>query len=171
MKLLNYTTAYFAGILLLVILVWAGLFYVNMLDEIYDSMDDGLGNQKMLVMQKAARDSSVFNRQNFEDGYYRLKEISLAQARNRKDVYQDTLMYMLNEQDYEPVRMLTTVFRHQNRFYELRVITSMVEEDDLIEDLAFALFWLYVGLIASILILNNFLLKQIWRHKVRPGIG
>ncbi|GEO07472.1 two-component sensor histidine kinase [Adhaeribacter aerolatus] len=163
MKLLNYTTAYFAGILLLVILVWAGLFYINMLDEIYDSMDDGLGNQKMLVMQKAARDSSVFERRNFEDGYYRLKEISFAQARNRNDVYQDTLMYVLNEQDYEPFRMLTTVFRHQDRFYELRVITSMVEEDDLIEDLFYALFWLYLGLIASILVLNNFLLKRIWR--------
>ena len=163
MKLLNYTTAYFAGILLLIISVWAGLFYLEMLDEIYDSMDDGLENQKMLVIRKAATDSTVFKRQEFEDGYYRLKEISFDQAKNRKDVYQDTLMYMLNEQDFEPVRLLTTVFRHQNRFYELRVITSMVEEDDLIEDLLYALLWLYLGLLASILILNNFLLKQIWR--------
>ncbi|KAA5541205.1 sensor histidine kinase [Adhaeribacter rhizoryzae] len=163
MKLLNYTTSYLAGILLAVILVWAAIFYFNMLDEIYDSMDDGLGNQKILVIQKAARDSTVFARRDFEDGYYRLKEISFAQAQHRKDVYQDTLMYMLNEQDYEPIRMLTTVFRHQNRFYELRVITSMVEEDDLIEDLLFALLWLYLGLIASILVLNNILLKRIWQ--------
>jgi len=163
MKLLNYTTSYLAGILLAVILVWAGIFYFNMLDEIYDSMDDGLDNQKILVIQKAARDSTVLARRDFEDGYYRLKEISFAQAQHRKDVYQDTLMYMLNEQDYEPIRMLTTVFSHQNRFYELRVITSMVEEDDLIEDLLFALLWLYLGLIASILVLNNILLKRIWQ--------
>ncbi|MGV3585389.1 MAG: sensor histidine kinase [Adhaeribacter sp.] len=163
MKLLNYTTSYLAGILLAIILVWAAIFYFNMLDEIYDSMDDGLENQKILVIQKAARDSTVLARRDFEDGYYRLKEISFAQAQHRKDIYQDTLMYMLNEQDFEPIRMLTTVFSYQNRFYELRVITSMVEEDDLIEDLLFALLWLYLGLIASILVLNNILLKRIWQ--------
>ena len=47
MKLLNYTTRYFAIILLILLSVWAVLFYFEMLDEIYDSMDDGLENQKM----------------------------------------------------------------------------------------------------------------------------
>jgi signal transduction histidine kinase len=163
MKLLNYTTAYFAAILLLVISSWAALFYYNMLDEIYDSMDDGLENQKILVLQKAARDSTVFNRRTFDEGYYTVKKLPAAPAQSRKDRYQDTLMYMQNERDFEPVRMLTTIFQHQGRFYELRVITSMVEEDDLIEDLLYALLWLYLGLLASILVLNNFLLKRIWR--------
>jgi len=163
MKLLNHATTYFAAILLVVISVWAALFYVNMLDEIYDSMDDGLENQKMLVLRKAAQDSTVFAKTDFEEGYYKLKEVPFGRALAQKDVYQDTLMYMLNEKDFEPVRMLTTVFRHHGKFFELRVITSMVEEDDLIEDLFFALLWLYGGLIASILVLNNFLLKRIWQ--------
>jgi signal transduction histidine kinase len=163
MKLLNYTTCYFAGILLLAITVWAALFYYNMLDEIYDSMDDGLENQKMLVIRKAARDSTVLNQRNFEEGYYAIKEVAWAQARNQKDVYRDTLMYMLNEKDFEPVRMLKTAFRQDNKYYEMRVITSMVEEDDLREDLLYALLWLYVGLITSILALNNVLLKRIWQ--------
>jgi hypothetical protein len=126
MKLLNYTTAYFAAILLLVISVWAGLFYYNMLDEIYDSMDDGLENQKILVLQKAARDSTVFNRRTFDEGYYTVKKLPAAPAQTRKDRYQDTLMYMQNERDFEPVRMLTTIFQHQGRFSALRVLTSMV---------------------------------------------
>lgn len=163
MKLLNYTTAYFAAILLVVLSAWAGLFYYNMLDEIYDSMDDGLENQKILVMQKAAIDSTVMGRKKFDDGYYRIREIPAPTTKKPKDIYQDTLMFMQNEQDFEPVRMLTTVFRHQNRYYELRVITSMVEEDDLIEDLLYSLLWLYLGLLASILILNNFLLQKIWQ--------
>ena len=163
MKLLNYTTTYFAGILLVIISIWAGLFYYNMLDEIYDSMDDGLENQKLLVIQKAAQDSTVLNHQRFEEGYYAIKKITFEQAKNQKDIYLDTLMYMLNEEDYEPVRLLKTVFRHKNNYYEMRVITSMVEEDDLIEDLLYSLLWLYLGLIASILVLNNVLLKTIWR--------
>jgi signal transduction histidine kinase len=163
MKLLNYTTAYFALILLLIISVWAGLFYYNMLDEIYDSMDDGLENQKLLVIEKAVLDSSVFNHQNFEDGYYRIKELKAKPKTLPADLYQDTLMFMQNELDFEPVRLLTSVFQHQGKYYELRLITSMVEEDDLIEDLLYSLLWLYLGLLASILILNNFLLKKIWQ--------
>ncbi|WP_205499663.1 sensor histidine kinase [Rufibacter psychrotolerans] len=163
MKLLNHATAYFAGLLLLVISGWAALFYFNMLDEIYDSMDDGLENQKILVMQKARQDSTVLLQRGFEAGYYSVREIPKGQALPRTDLYQDTLMYMQNEKDFEPVRMLTTVFRQGHRYYELRLITSMVEEDDLIEDLLYSLLWLYVGLIASILVVNNLLLKKIWQ--------
>ncbi|MBC3538541.1 sensor histidine kinase [Rufibacter sediminis] len=163
MKLLNYATSYFAALLLVVISGWAALFYINMLDEIYDSIDDGLENQKLLVIQKAAQDSTVLAQAEFEEGYYKIHEVSLAWARGKKDLYQDTLMYMQNEKDFEPVRLLTTVFRHNGRYYEMRLITSMVEEDDLIEDLLYSLLWLYLGLIASILVLNNLLLKRIWK--------
>ncbi|QMU29085.1 sensor histidine kinase [Adhaeribacter radiodurans] len=163
MKLLNYTTSYFAGILLLIITVWAGLFYYNMLDEIYDSMDDGLENQKLLVMQKASQNPQVLQQSNFDEGYYKIREISFEQAKHQRDLYLDTLMYMQNEEDFEPVRLLKTVFRQDNKYYEMRVITSMVEEDDLMEDLFFSLLWLYVGLIGSILILNNYLLKRTWQ--------
>ena len=163
MKLLNFATAWFAALLLLVLLVWAGLFYYNMLDEIYDSMDDGLENQKMLVLRQAALDPQVLQQKEFANGYYKVKELAWQQARKRPEVYLDTLMYMQNEKDFEPVRMLKTVFRHQNRYYELRVITSMVEEDDLISDLMYSLLWLYLGLLASILVLNNVLLRRIWR--------
>ena len=163
MKLLNYATAYFAAMLLVVLLVWAGLFYYTMLEEIYDSMDDGLENQKLLVLQQAARDSTVLQQKTFDNGYYTIRELPLAAVKHRREVYLDTLMYMQNEKDFEPVRMLKTAFRHQNRFYELRVITSMVEEDDLIEDLLYSLLWLYLGLLASILLLNNVLLRKIWQ--------
>jgi signal transduction histidine kinase len=163
MKLLNYATVYFAAILLVLLLGWAGLFYYSMLDEIYDSMDDGLENQKLLVLQQAARDSTVLQQKTFDNGYYTIRELPLAAAIHRREVYLDTLMYMQNEKDFEPVRMLKTAFRHHDRFYEMRVITSMVEEDDLIEDLLYSLLWLYLGLLGSILLLNNVLLRRIWQ--------
>jgi signal transduction histidine kinase len=45
----------------------------------------------------------------------------------------------------------------------MEIVTSMVEEDDLVATLLRALLWLYLGLLTSILLLNNFLLKRIWR--------
>ena len=163
MKLLNYTTTFFAVILFIIIPIWAALFYYNMLDEIYDSMDDGLDNQKLLVLQKARIDSSVFLRTSFDVGDYAIQEIPVALAGIKRDVYKDTLMYMKNEDEFEPVRMLQTVFKQNNRYYELKVITSMVEEDDLIQQLFYALLWLYVGLLATILVLNNVLLRRVWQ--------
>lgn len=163
MKLLNYTTTFFAVILLVIIPVWAALFYYNMLDEIYDSMDDGLDNQKLLVIQKARTDSTLFRRTSFEEGDYTIREIPAQLAGPSRDLYVDTLMYMKNEDEFEPVRMLKTVFTQNNRYYELKVITSMVEEDDLIHQLLYSLLWLYLGLVATILVLNNVLLRRIWQ--------
>jgi len=163
MKLLNYTTAFFAAILLVIIPIWAAIFYYSMLAEIYDSMDDGLDNQKLLVIQKARTDSTVFRRTSFEEGDYTIREIPFQLAGQVHDQYIDTLMYMRNEDEFEPVRMLQTVFTQNNRYYELKVITSMVEEDDLIQQLLYSLLWLYLGLVASILVLNNVLLRRIWR--------
>jgi signal transduction histidine kinase len=163
MKVLNYTTSYLAAVLLVIISIWAGIFYYAMLDEIYDSIDDGLDNQKGLLLQKAAIDSTILCKSDFDEGDYAIREIPAGMAREFRDVYVDTLMYMQNEQDFEPVRLLRTVFLHKGNYYQLQVVTSMVEEDDLVTELFYALLWLYLGLIATILVLNNFILKRIWQ--------
>lgn len=162
MKVLNYTTSYFAVILLILISIWAGIFYYAMLDEIYDSIDDGLDNQKGLIIQKVATDSTLLQKSSFEEGGYAIMETSSQLAMNVHDVYVDTMMYMQNEKDFEPVRLLRTMFYHNGKYYQLQIGTSMVEEDDLTAELFYTLMWLYIGLVASILILNNFLLKRVW---------
>lgn len=163
MKLLNYSTRYFAIILFVLLSAWAVIFYFEMLDEIYDSMDDGLENQKMLVIRQSLSDSTVLKKAEFGDGYYTVRATELDQIKNFTDSYRDTLMYMENEKEYEPVRLLETAFEHNGQYYKLKVITSMVEEDDLIEDLFYSMLWLYLGLIISILVLNNIILKKIWK--------
>ncbi len=163
MKLLNYTSAYFAGILLVIISIWAVVFYFVLLDEIYDSIDDGLDNQKGLVIEKAANDSTVLFKNNFDESDYAIREIPASAAIKLEDVYIDTMMYMQNEKSDEPVRLLKTVFVQNGKYYRLQVATSMVEEDDLIKQLFYAILWLYLGLITTIILFNNFLLKRIWR--------
>src|SRR5690606_33505485 len=75
----------------------------------------------------------------------------------------DTAMYMEYEEDYEVMRMLTTYFSTpQQQYYELKIITSMVEGEDLVADLLHALLWLYVAVIASAFVINNWVLRKIW---------
>ncbi len=54
MKLLNHTLKYLSLTLLVVIGLWALLFYLRMIREVEDSLDDGLGNTKMVVIQRMA---------------------------------------------------------------------------------------------------------------------
>lgn len=163
MKLLHYTSLWFLVGLFLMLLVWAGSFYFIMLDEIYDSIDDGLENQKALIIQKVSQDPRILSRADFDESNYHIRKIAPRLAISYRDSYKDTLMYMQVEKDFEPVRLLTTAFEHKGEYYELRVINSMVEEDDLIEDLLYSLLVLFLGIIASMVILNNFLLKKIWQ--------
>lgn len=150
--------------LLIALSVWAFIFYVNMIDEVHDSIDDGLDNSKLLIIHQAELDSTVLHKNVFGEGNYSIRKIGEHQALRHFDEYKDTLMYMENEDDLEPVRLLTTVFEaKENEFYQLKVISSMVEEDDLIEDLFYSLLWLYITLIITILIINVVVLRSMWK--------
>ena len=164
MKLLNHTLSYLSIVLLVVIGVWAIIFYFNMLDEIYDSIDDGLENSKILIIEKFQTDSSLVHKVDFMESNYALHEISARKAADFKDIYLDSTFYMKNEKDYEPVRILKSAFRaFDGKYYQLEVVSSMVEEDDLVEDLFYSIVWLYLILLASILIINNVLLRRVWK--------
>lgn len=163
MKLLNKSLKYLSISILLIVTIWSIIFYINMLDEIQDSIDDGLENYKVLILQKVDTDPSILKKSFFDESNYAIREIGEKRALSMKDQYRDTLMYMQDEDDLEPVRMLTTAFEHKGDFYELKIINSMVEEDDLIEDLFWSVFWLYVILVVSIILINNIVLRKLWK--------
>lgn len=162
MNLLNYTLKYLSIALLLVISIWAVLFYFNMIDEVQDSLDDGLENSKMLVIQRVEKDSGIIQRSGFSEHNYEIKEVTERSGLKFKDKYQDTLMYTLNEEDMEPFRMLTTVFNKDNKYYEMKVVSSTVEEDDLVRGLLYSLIWLYAAILISFFVINHLLLRKIW---------
>ncbi|TVZ16086.1 sensor histidine kinase [Maribacter sp. MAR_2009_72] len=163
MKLLNHTTKYFAILLIVLISVWAVIFYVAMIDEVYDSLDDGLENQKEIIIQAVNDNPELLNDTEFGVNNYTIKKTQVHKETKFKDSYRDTLMYMQNEEDYEPVRILESVFEQDGSHYKLKLITSMVEEDDQIQNLFIYLVGLYLALILSILVLNNFVMKRIWK--------
>lgn len=163
MKLLNKTTYYLSILLLPLITVWAFVFYYAMLDEIYDSLDDGLENQKEVLIGRLKTEPKVLKQNDFNKDNHIFTSISKKEYKHFKDIYRDTLIYVQNEDDFEAMRIYTSAIKHESSYYKLDIITSMVEEDDLIESLVAYLLGLYIILIASILILNNLLLKRLWQ--------
>lgn len=164
MRLLNLTMLYLSGALLLILSVWAIVFYIDMMDEVYDSLDDGLENHKMLIIHKAQEDQMIYQKSDFAESNYRLTPVEPSVAMSGLETYSDTSMYMVNEEDFEIVRMLTTYFQdNDGQYYKLQVISSMVEEDDLISSLLYSLISLFVVVLVSIFIINKLILSRVWR--------
>lgn len=163
MNLLNQAIKYLMVSIFIIVTIWSVIFYFSMLDEIYDSIDDGLDNYKLLILQKAEEDSTTLLKSAFDESNYAIKIIPRSKAVSVTDSYQDTLMYMMYEDDLEPVRMLTSAFEQEGKYYQLKIISSMVEEDDLINNLFWSVIGLYLVIIFSILIVNNLVLRRLWK--------
>ncbi len=167
MTLLNRSLKYLSISLLPVVSLWAVVFYFNMLDEIKESVDEGLENYKRLLIQKARTSPEILTKDRMGENFFSVSEISRERALSARDRYVDTLIDMQDADDEtpepEPVRMLVTAFEQDGRYYTLHIINPMVEEDDLIEELFRETIGLYLILVTSIILINNFVLKRLWK--------
>ncbi|MCB0603339.1 MAG: hypothetical protein KDC25_00610, partial [Saprospiraceae bacterium] len=163
MKLNQTTLKYTLVSSFAILFIWSVIFYYNLMDEIYDSIDDGLSNFKILIIQECEKDSSALYKLNFDESNYAMREVSKEHAMLITDTFKDTLMYMEYEEDLEPVRMLTTAFYQSDKYYELKVISSMIEKDDLINNLFWSVLILFFILLISLTMINSVVLKAVWR--------
>ncbi|MBT2162306.1 sensor histidine kinase [Zobellia barbeyronii] len=167
MKLLNQSIKYLSLSILAIVTVWSVIFYFNLLNEIKSSIDEGLENYKRLIILNAQQDSTLLTKDYFDESFFAIRQIDKQQALSVKDNYLDTTLYMQDaddeEMEPEPVRMLVTAFELNGQYYELKVANSMVEEDDLVKELLSDVIWLYLTLIISIVVINNFALKKLWK--------
>lgn len=163
MKLQNYTLRYLIIAMLGVIALWASLFYVVILDEVYDNVDDGLKNSKILIIREAFANENLLNTPEFGINQFKIKPLPKGDY-SQKDKFISTFEFMEYDDDNEPVRLLKTVFNDaKGNPHELTIRASTVEEDELLEDLLTALIALYIMLVVSIVIINHFILKKVWK--------
>jgi signal transduction histidine kinase len=163
MKLRNYTLRYLIVALLAVIALWATLFYMVIIEEVYDNIDDGLKNSKLLIIREAMADEKLLDTPEYGIHQFTIKPLPKDRSYDYTDHFINTFEYMEYDEDNEPVRLLQTVFddAHGNP-HRLTIRASMVEEDELMEDLMIALIALYIMLVLSIGAINHFILRKVW---------
>lgn len=162
-SLKNYTLKYLAAALLVIIAVWAALFYAVILDELYDNTDDGLKDLKIQIIRKAYTDDATLGINEFDFNQFKITPVSSAQYKEG-NFFRNELFYMEYDDEMEPYRILETYFLDGNgNHYRLEIRTSTVEEDDFGLDLFFALIFLYIFLVVSIVLINNIVLKKVWK--------
>lgn len=162
-SLQNYTLRYTVVALLFIIAIWAGLFYAIILEEVYDNIDDGLKNSKILIEREAFANPAILNTPEFGINQFKIEPLRKG-TYDFSNKFTSTFEFMEYDDDDEPIRLLETVFNDaQGNPHKLTIRASMVEEDELLEDLLTALVALYIMLVISIALLNRFILKRVWK--------
>ena len=160
----NYTNRYISIAILVVMAVWAVLFYAVIMDEVYDNIDDGLKNQKILIIQEVYKNPSlILESKEFGINQFVIKEVENLEEAVNKNSFSKEFIYMPYDGEEEPYRILRTGFYDvAGKPYRLEIRTSTVEEDDFLINLAISLFVLYVIIVFSILVINYYMLGRAW---------
>ncbi|GJH41563.1 two-component sensor histidine kinase [Capnocytophaga sp. HP1101] len=161
-SLKNYTLRYLTLAFLLILAVWAAVFYAYILDEVYDNIDDGLKDKKTLIIQNILRHPELLKINEF--GIEDFRVYPSQEDFTNRNILSNAFFYMPFDDEDEPYRVLKTGFydRDMNP-YVLEIRTSTVEKDDLLFNLAVALGVLYVVLVLSMYLINLLLINKIWK--------
>ena len=131
----------------IVLLGWAVVFYMGMMAEINDEVDDSLEDYTELIIIRSLAGKDLPSNDSGSNNQYFLKEVSSSYVLSRPAIhYRDTMVYIAEKGETEPARILTTLFKNQDgQHFELSVYTPTIEK----RDLKVAIFYLLVGLFTT----------------------
>lgn len=165
MKLIHYTIGRLSWVLLLTMAFWTLFFYFQLLNEVRDETDDSLRNYKKIIIKQALRDSSLLTSHVDILTRYYIREIPEEAGKQYEERFVTTEAFNEYEMDEEPVRVLYTSFRTDNgRYYELTILTSTLEEDDMLESILWSIIYLYIAMLICILVVT----QLVFRKSLRP---
>lgn len=164
MKLINRTLFYLSLILFSTVGLWAFLFYTQLLNQIKTTIDDGLSNHKIAIIDNLSSNNQIEEENNFLDKSYILKKVNEDYALQIIDTYKDTLIFSSLKNKMYQVRLLTTAFVSSNdQYYEMKVVSHEINKSKLIKKIAFSIVWLFLFLFVSGIIVNKFVLQKTWK--------
>ena len=179
MKLLSYTYRKLALLLFLLMAVWGVLFYYAIIDEVVDETDDTLENYGEILMESALHDPSILETEGSLMSFYKFTPLSEEEGRHYRQVFYDATVYIELEDEDEPVRVMCTAFRMPDgQYYELKLMISILERDDMVEAMLWYLGALFLLFLICTSIGIQLVLKGVfrplhrlldWLHCIQPG--
>lgn len=166
MKLFNKVLSNLLFGAVVVLLGWAVCFYMGIMEEINDEVDDSLEDYSELIIVRSLAGEDLPSNDNGSNNQYFLQKITQDYALSHPGIiYRDSMIYIKEKKETEPARILTTIFRNgQDEFYELTVYTPTIEKADLKESIFYLLIILIVSLLVVILIVNVW----VFRNSMKP---
>ena len=152
--------------LVVVFTVWAGLFYMAIIEEVNDEVDDSLEDYSEQLIVRSLLGEKMPDTSNGSNNQYYLYEVSKEYAAAYPQItYRDEMVYITEKREEEPARVLITIFRASNdRYMELVVYTPTIEKMDLQRAILGWIVFLYVLLLLVILLITAW----VYRRNMKP---
>lgn len=151
--------------LLILLAVWASVFYFIIIDEINDETDDALEHYSEYIITRALAGESLPSADNGTNNSYHIVEVTPEYASQNQTIqYRDEMVYLQAKRETEPARILKTIFRDaENRYFELTVAIPTIEKEDLQETILWWIVFLYFLLLLGIIGINAWVLGRSFR--------
>lgn len=148
--------------LIVVLTVWAGFFYMAVVEEVNDEVDDTLEDYSEGLIIRALSGEDMPTASNGSNNQYYLYEVSESYAASHPQItYRDGMVFITEKSETEPARVLITIFRTEDeRYMELVVYTPTIEKHDLLRAILGWIIFLYVLLLLIILSINIWVFRK-----------
>lgn len=148
--------------LIVVLTVWAGFFYMAVVEEVNDEVDDTLEDYSEGLIIRALSGEDMPTASNGSNNQYYLYEVSESYAASHPQItYRDEMVFITEKSETEPARVLITIFRTEDeRYMELVVYTPTIEKLDLLRATLGWIIFLYVLLLLIILSINIWVFRK-----------
>ena len=148
--------------LIVVLTVWAGFFYMAVVEEVNDEVDDMLEDYSEGLIIRALSGEDMPTASNGSNNQYYLYEVSESYAASHPQItYRDEMVFITEKSETEPARVLITIFRTEDeRYMELVVYTPTIEKLDLLRAILGWIIFLYILLLLIILSINIWVFRK-----------
>lgn len=166
MKLFQLVMWRMSAILVVILTCWAVLFYVAVMEEVNDEVDDSLSDYAESLILRSLSGEKMPDTSNGSNNQYFLHEVSAEYAASYPKIsYRDEMVYITAKGETEPARILITIFQKDDGGYmELVVYTPTIEKYDLQRAILGWIVFLYVLLLLMILAVNAW----VFHRNMRP---
>lgn len=166
MKLFKLAMWRMAAAMIVILTAWAAFFYMAVMEEVNDEVDDSLEDYAETLMIRSLSGEEMPTSSNGSNNQYYLYEVTAEYAAQYPHItYHDEMVYIQEKEEYEPARVLIQIFQvNDGSFRELVVYTPTIEKQDLQKAMLGWIVFLYVLLFLAILSVNAW----VFRRNMKP---
>lgn len=149
----------------IIMAAWAVFFYWAIVDEVNDEVDDSLDDYTENLIIRVLNGEKMPSLNNGSNNQYYMYDISEEYANTYPWItYRDEMVYIDEKLEYEPARILVTIFKTDDGYKELVVYTPTIDKLDLQKAILGWIIALYIGIFLTLLLLNVW----IFRRNMKP---
>lgn len=147
--------------LIVIMSFWATVFYFSIVREINDESDDSLEEYAELIIRRQLAGRPLPSPNSGSNNSYTIEPLDSNFTAEPYMHFHDEMMYIPEDEDTEPARVLTTIYPdNSGRMYKLVVSMPTFERKDLIRSIFWYIIILYFALMAVLVFVATLVINK-----------